>query len=400
MRNILFLICFLSIPIFSFCQWTPLNSTTNQYLVSIQFVNDSTGYCSTENGDIYKSTNGDNNWSLVGNCNSQRIQFVNADTGFAYGVNDVFKSTNGGATWVSKFYSPNVFLQGLKMHFPTTSTGFTSPKNPGGDSIHVFKTTDIGETWNNVGALAAVSETMCIYFIDNNTGFISDEFAQLFRTTNGGVNWNLVFTTSGTSINDIFFPSPTIGYAVSESSYLKTTDGGLNWTETSLPYSPLFHAIDCPSINNCHILGGNGFSTGTLINTTNGGTNWAQSGTSSTTYTDVDFLNDSIGYACGTGGSIIKYTGSGSSSINNYSYEALNLYPNPAGNFTTLSFENLIDEKFRISIYDVKGGLVQTINNVIGDQIKLDLSQLFSGVYCVQLLSTTGKLATTKLIVE
>lgn len=44
--------------------------------------------------------------------------------------------------------------------------------------------------------------------------------------------WKLLATIPGAVIHDIAFPTPQIGYAVAEGGQVwKTTNGGLNWTE-------------------------------------------------------------------------------------------------------------------------------------------------------------------------
>ena len=49
---------------------------------------------------------------------------------------------------------------------------------------------------------------------------------QLYKTTDGGVNWGLI---NPITLSDISFPSNDIGYGKYNYQLYKTTDGGVNW---------------------------------------------------------------------------------------------------------------------------------------------------------------------------
>ena len=117
MKKIILFIFVFSVTKLTFCQWTNLTSGTNQYLTSIQFVNDSIGYCSSENGLLLKTTNEGLNWNIAGNFLGQKALFIDADTGFSYYAYDlflpsydIFKSTDGGTSWTSKLSSEAGFF--------------------------------------------------------------------------------------------------------------------------------------------------------------------------------------------------------------------------------------------------------------------------------------------------
>jgi photosystem II stability/assembly factor-like uncharacterized protein len=103
--------------------------------------------------------------------------------------------------------------------------------------------------------MVSTPEPWCIWGVDQNTAFVGDGGAgggaggnaKVWKTTNGGVNWNVILTTGGTAgfINSIVFSRtvPNAGYIQSDpptgagGTYWlqRTTDGGNTWTLLNPP---------------------------------------------------------------------------------------------------------------------------------------------------------------------
>jgi photosystem II stability/assembly factor-like uncharacterized protein len=70
-----------------------------------------------------------------------------------------------------------------------------------------------------------------VYFLSPSTGWIVDDFGEVFKTTNGGSSWNYI--KIGFPGFSIYFVSPSLGWIGASGLILKSTDGGLNWTYSS-----------------------------------------------------------------------------------------------------------------------------------------------------------------------
>ncbi|MBQ2375706.1 MAG: fibronectin type III domain-containing protein [Bacteroidales bacterium] len=77
---------------------------------------------------------------------------------------------------------------------------------------------------------------------------------------------------------------------------------------------------------------------------------------------------------------------------------SVSLYPNPAKESTTLEFSALNSEA-KISIVNMKGQIIKTIDIQPSQSYELNLTDFASGVYYVKVI-TDGKIITQKLIVE
>jgi len=171
-------------------------------------------------------------------------------------------------------------------------------KYPSQDSAFVFKTTNGGTNWQQVWQQNAIFYT--IQFINNNTGYISGTtgFGKIYKTTDSGANWSIVLS-AGLSFTDLYFVNPDTGWICDNNSafgagLLKTTDGGLNWQQqliSSFTPSRLFFLNKDTGWAICQ-------ST-KLYRTLNGGTNWGQIFVSEFTVEALFFLNGNKGWMRG-----------------------------------------------------------------------------------------------------
>lgn len=227
-------------------------------------------------------------WSAVRFDSSNTFMKV-----FAATANDVFvigaeptaydnfflRSSDGGTTWDSIGLSiGNDDFQMSEISFPDVSNGYI-----GGRKNNVYqnlqKTTDNGTTWSDVTPdPTQVEPISALHFIDAMQGWATCGNT-LYTTNNGGATWSsapLSFTPQ-----DLYFMNATIGYACggissSPAIVMKTTDGGVTWTQVLENYDPnLFvstnvylNIVDANTIFTCQEW------TNKLYRTTNAGATW------------------------------------------------------------------------------------------------------------------------------
>ena len=112
-------------------------------------------------------------------------------------------------------------------------------------------------------------------FPNENTGYAGIDGGRIAKTTNCGLNWQVIKTGQGDHLHGMSFPSVDTGYAVTKYGlYLKTTNAGNNWAVTG---SDSNSYGDIQFINNFTGFSGgyNNYSDkGIIKRTINGGTNW------------------------------------------------------------------------------------------------------------------------------
>jgi hypothetical protein len=120
-----------------------------------------------------------------------------------------------------------------------------------GNNGTFLKSTDAGETWNQI-SLGTNQNLNCLYFRTDSIqiGYIVGDFGLLMKTTNGGVNWNP--QTAGITIN----LKSIAGNFISGTSgnIVQSTNNGMSW----IPYW-LTYQYDLNSVNSTgYIVGNNG----------------------------------------------------------------------------------------------------------------------------------------------
>ncbi len=253
-------------------------------------------------GLIY-STNGGLNWLQSDLKKTLKdVSYLNANNFYATeAINGssvlLYKSTNNGINWNSVTGD----MKGYDFEFLNTSTGVTV-----GPMGQIHKTTNSGSNW--LPQTSTIADYMnSADFVNENTGYACDEY-KLFKTTNGGNNWNSLFTAY---LYVIDFVDANTGYFGGEHSLYKTTNGGATITDITFANMPgKLTEIQFLDANTGFILG----KYNTAWKTTNGGINWSLiSGYGTGSHYCLKFCNENLGFI----GLYIYNIGSGISKTTN-----------------------------------------------------------------------------------
>jgi photosystem II stability/assembly factor-like uncharacterized protein len=353
--------------------------TSTTAVRGLQFIDANTGYAGNGTFEIYKTTDGGQTFTLSYDPGTGVFYDMRAGTGgviFAAGSRgEVYKTTDQGATWsfhnslisatistiavkenliiaagtggsMSKSSDTGINWSMMSMTgtiddirnitFVTDQTGYAI----GGTSTAsvIIKTTNGGQTWEKL-PFSTTYFTRSQYWLNETTGFVGRRGQYgLFKTTDGGLNFDSVNTGIGTSTqswNVIAFANADTGYIAGDNgNYCRTTDGGVSWTVlpnnlhhgTGIIYD--IAVIDAKTVVS---MGGGG----RVFKTTDAGqtfTDYSGLGTTSAMYS-VDFYGKDLGYLVGSSGRVYKTTNGGA----NWSYTT------PAGS-TTLYKVKIISE--------------------------------------------------------
>ena len=313
--------------------WSTANNVLTSTSVSALVIDPQTPsvlYAGTRDG-VFKSTDEGQNWNAIntGLTNTNILVLViNPQTPSilyigTYG-GGVFKSINGGATWseVNTGLPAYTIVDDLVIDPQSPSTIYAASWSGG-----VFKSTDGGGNWSRGGGWPALwlSTAVQALVIDPQTPSTlyvgtyncEDETnGGVFKSTNGGENWNKVNTgLTNTNIYalEIDPQTPSTLYSGLDAGVFKSTDGGQNWGEArlGLPKSEVYAlAIDPQTTSTLYA----GVWQYGVFKSTDGGENWSEVNTGLTNTSVWDLALDpqtpSTIYA-GTDGGVFKSTDSG-----------------------------------------------------------------------------------------
>ena len=239
-----------------------------------------------ENESIFK----DLQWRAVGPIlQGGRIEAIAVPKGdpdtiyLAPGSGNLWKTVNNGLTWAPIFEHESTFTIGdvavsaSDADIVWVGTGETQPRHSGYSfaGTGVFKTTDGGNTWQNMGlhdthhigkVVIDPRNPDVVYVAAIGHFWSTNEERGVFKTTDGGDSWEKVlYISESTGVVDLVMdPSDNrVLYAAAwqmmsgeESGIYKTTDGGRIWRELAggLPEGPTGRAGLDVSVSNPNVI--------------------------------------------------------------------------------------------------------------------------------------------------
>jgi hypothetical protein len=385
------------------------------------------------------------------------VFFLNADTGFVSGGTwpmsgsggVVSRTLNGGLSWdttLFPLYIPAVC-------FPSSDTGYC-----GGQDGAVFKTINGGDSWFYTSFTSWLEDFANLYFFNNDSGIVVNYSGRIFRTSNGSGSWatdtglvlwsdypgvgSIQFITdsfgiiagglegtfartfdrantwqagvidSNMDVVSIYMRNINDGYAVGyNGKYSRTFDGGQTWSTPIIlcPYN--LNDIDFFNDSVGYIVGGDGthpFSNtqcGIILKTIDRGNTWFVEDSSYNAWLHSIFVvNDSVGYAAGWKGRILKTTnGNAITYVNNADSNSnlLRLFPNPTPSNSQITFTYPTSTSNReLLIHDITGKAITRYRlpaNSTTQQIHLP--QMHAGLYVARMSGGGGE-GMVKFVVE
>lgn len=313
-----------------FSQWAPQTSGITTRLRNIKAVNDNVVWACGNSGVVLKTTDGGALWETVTSPNAtSTIYTVDAFdattawvTGTVGGSEDVsiWKTTDGGASWVSQYNNPTGFGDGLKMFDSNNGVYFGDPDPVGSTRWEILTTSNGGTNWNRVPAgnyppADSVAEEVgvaCNLFTLGNTVWFTAYTASgttdfVYKSTNQGLNWtrsSFPSIVGGSSFTS--FADQNNGLIVClDNTTATTSDGGTNWATSSLPGFAFRSIVNVPAYSAYVTVGNAGVSNYTK----DGGATWIPLTTGTTQALYWVTTSGNYCWAAGNAGTILKLDG-------------------------------------------------------------------------------------------
>ncbi len=242
---------------------------------------------------IFFTSNSGNNWILSSYPSEIRalpaLQFIDSLLVYSGGAENLFsKGHNQYPTFYYKYpdfikaYLYNIGIDGSPAEYKGV----------------FLKSTNSGQNWQKVGNFdTTAGYIMDMKFFNSNSGFViidsgSIGNSRVLKTTNGGINWSTIYLEQFLRLVKIKFINQNTGFVcgdVSDTNLLvslygvlfKTTNGGINWSKMSFPYTlsisdlAFFNENTCLALGNGNIQNNGSSTSGTkLFRSTDGGNSW------------------------------------------------------------------------------------------------------------------------------
>jgi len=264
------------------------------------------------------------------------MQFVNENTGFLCGYNGEFaKTINGGISWEEMPFGSTYSL--TDMSFVDENHGWLINY----EAKEILRTSNGGNSWTSsqLGSTIIYQPT-CIFFIDHNEGFACTDDGLLYKTTDGGDSWQVIYGFAITNNAKIHFINSSEGFISDGFRMHHTYDGGLSWAD--------------------------GEYLGSYIRS-------------------LYFLDNDEAWLGGSNGLVAKYDGTVGFQEIHLSDEELFLFPNPAIKILHVNMPEELRIENSISVYDMEGKLLLNLfSEEDHGRLSIDISSLATGTYLLK----------------
>ena len=371
------------------------------YSTVIHPTNSNTHFISDEHeGNILKSTNAGNDWTVK----------FNHPTASASNVN----SRHGAKEIVISKSNPTTMYAGYAYQFFYSNPENTTFPN----SFGVYKSTDSGETWSQTGTTGIAATNLNITALAVNSTNESSVYIGLrgdglFHSIDGGTNWtNIGQGIPDQSIHGIVLSDNNLSiYAATKSKGVyKSIDNGATWTQvlsesnssTDFPIK-LLMSITVNPTNKKNIAVGD-IHTGVYM-TIDGGANWTHviQGLSNKAITSLAFSSDGKTLFTGTKGAGVFSYNTSTLAIDDYQNisDIKNVFPNPSSGKFTLDLQSNSLKSLDVEIFSILGKLVhKKTYRATNKKIEINIEDLSKGMYIVSYQLLNGQKKSSKILIE
>jgi len=162
---------------------------------AMHFTDANFGWVSGDEGHLFKTTNGGNDWTQVPTNTDVRLRdvyFINSTMGFISGwwgsESPFLKTIDGGQIWYVPNYPESDKSRILCVKFVNSNVGWAcgSIDYDGEDKGLILYTDDAGENWAKQLVTALPAHFNDMFFISESTGWVVGGNGDIYKTTNAG----------------------------------------------------------------------------------------------------------------------------------------------------------------------------------------------------------------------
>ncbi|HWA05807.1 MAG TPA: T9SS type A sorting domain-containing protein [Ignavibacteria bacterium] len=407
---------FLAVNVAVKTQWQEQTSGLTTSLNSVSGVNDNIAWVCGNAGRVLRTNNGGINWinatgtGIPGTLDLYNIFALDSTTALVTGSGTtayVFRTSNGGLTWVQVFTQSGGFMNAIWMTSPLTGVMYGDPV---AGRWSLWRTTNGGVNWDSTGMFLAQAGSEAgwnnaMYVSGTNIWFGTNN-SRVYYSPLGGLTatWQVQSTTQASSYA-IWFNTTTSGM-LGGAQLMATNNSGVNWTAVTSPGSGNVTGITGSAVNWWFTR-----QATSIYRTTDNGVTFTTDYTAPAgTFTHIQkAATGSRMWAVRNNGGIASSLSTVgidpvSTEIPGY-YSLSQNYPNPFNPATKFRFSLPQSSAVTIKIYDIAGREVDVLANDVymsagSYEVNYSADRLSSGVYFYRLTANdyveTKKMVLTK----
>jgi len=390
----------------SFGQWEQLETIQQNSMYDLATANEFTVTTVSEFGQIHHSTDAGQTFELLNAPFSFALMHTieyRGDIGYIGAgcyfttqdcpANVIYKTTDGGNSWTLAFQDDVNAGQGVfnSIQIPSNEVAYAL-----NDTQLLYKSIDGGVNWEQANTPSHLIQNYKIQFLNDDIGFLHGSFTgivptpihQILKTTDGGFNYEEVSLPNlDLVVIDFFFADESNGYVITPEFLYKTTDAGMTWSEIAVNLNDGEDLQKLSFANETigYISSYDELSGSTKIyRSEDAGLTWGLELEAAVqpfdVITSLDFYDGNNGYARSLK-SVWKRTGP--SNTADIPSLAIRISPNPTSGLLMINNLEAVQGQLTYRVMNLQGKLM---SEGIA-QRQLDISQLPAGAYFVEIKS-------------
>lgn len=288
--------------------WQNLTPKMTASLTDIVMEDVNTLYAGGLKGALFKTLDGGTTWTELQTGTTKHLSSLSFAGGVLYAVAEgsLLRSSDGSTFQASDI--PN--YQGNELYFFDDYNGYYT----GGQAGKLARTTNAGGTWEVINTNYP-GNIKKVFFVSGNNGFaIAHEKTNgtakcvVLKTSDGGLNWTQLYEEADVVLNDLYFTDASYGYCVgNKGKILKTTNGGNSFTTVTSNVTTMLNSVTFTDDFIGYAMG----SRGTILKTYNRGATWQTLASPKEYPFIVSTFLGNVGYVLISGNRILKTTTGG-----------------------------------------------------------------------------------------
>ena len=319
LRKLKFIIILSVICFFLFAEegWHVQNPLPSEsWYFTVETVGENTVFIGGMGGTLVQSNDAGQTWDVQkfeDLVDIRDISFKDEQTGYFIDGDHLHKTTDGGDTWneIGTDFDLETYFFNYLCCCDDVIYLILKPRTASVDGLisaqtHLYKSENGGRNWLRIDVTMKGRE-LCAFFRDKYNGYIyveeivsiSEAYTCLYQTHDGGNTWTKNTYSDIYFARGIFFLNDNIGFI----GKFKTIDGGDTWENVFSEHLEEYENIDGFALVDS--LNGWAICSGSIYKTINGGDTWEKVDQYSThALYDIVFSKEGAGWIAGLGGNI------------------------------------------------------------------------------------------------
>jgi hypothetical protein len=225
-------------------------------------------------------------------------------------------------------------------------------------------------------------------FAGNASSFSSVLYSNIYRSSNNGSNWNLVYSFSGsTTVKDFESIGNTV-LAAYDSGVLRSSDNGNTWANSNNGLPPNTKAFSFAKNNNVIYTGTNN---GVFLTADSAATWQPLNDSLGDLYVSAIAIKNNILYAGTFAHGVWSMPINGLQALQNHDglIPKINIYPNPSCNVIYIDFNDQPLQDATVAVIDITGKILSE-KKIITQDTSININELPVGIYILKVTNRSN----------